>query len=595
MTFVAWDCAAGDAPSVVLPVTATLPIAPPDDSIDTNRIVVMGNGTVSALGPGPIDPDTGLAWEITKQITWEPTSATQPIFLQHNPPYLNLLGAAPRTITTKLIGSYHCDVNGYWTEERITDTTQASGGGSGGGPQGPPGPGYKATSTTSLVVGTGTKTFTTQSGLAYAAGARVRASSNGTPTSWMEGLVTAYSGTNLTFNVDLVSGSGTLADWNLNLAGVQGAQGVPGATGATGPQGPQGNPGATGAQGPQGIQGNPGATGPAGPTGPLGAMGPEGPGYEASSTDTFPIATGPLVVQTQAGLAYTPGARVRLAYQSDPSQWVEGPCTAYSGTSLSVNVDLTSALISPYNVPVLPNYLGGLTLSNDATTPNTVLDIAIGGASSDDNSALMVLAATGFTKNCNAAWSVGSGNGALATGTSLAASTWYHVFLIERIDTLVVDVLISTSATAPTLPTSYTKKRRIGSIKTDSSSHILGFTQLGDRFYWQPQTGWNEYSAATLAAATPTTLTLKLVPSGYSVVGIFNVAATVPGTVVSIAAMADVATAIGPTFGYTPSPGGYAQVFAHTNLSAQVIAQSSLALSGNFFFSSCGWFDNRGK
>jgi hypothetical protein len=446
MTFVPWDCAAGDAPSVVLPVTATLPIAPPDDSTDTNRIVVMGNGTVSALGPGPIDPDTGLAWEITKQITWEPTSATQPIFLQHNPPYLNLLGAAPRTITAKLIGSYHCDVNGYWTEERITDTTQASGGGSGGGPQGPPGPGYKATSTTSVVVGTGTKTFTTQSGLAYAAGARVRASSNGTPTSWMEGLVTAYSGTNLTFNVDLVSGSGTLADWNLNLAGVQGAQGVAGPVGATGPQGsqgPQGVPGPTGSTGPQGPQGNPGATGspgpagpgytatsgtsvpvtngaktfvtqaglaytvgararaasdgaptnwmegqvtaysgtsltvnvdltngsgtfadwninlagvygatgapgatgpagPAGPAGPLGAMGPEGPGYEATSTDTFPIATGPLVVQTQVGLAYTPGARVRLAYQSDPSQWVEGPCTAYSGTSLSVNVDLTS-------------------------------------------------------------------------------------------------------------------------------------------------------------------------------------------------------------------------------------------------------------
>jgi hypothetical protein len=346
------------------------------------------------------------------------------------------------------------------------------------------------------------------------------------------------------------------SDWNINVAGVQGQQGPSG--------------------GPAGV---------------------DGAGYLATSTTNAPIATGSVTVTTQAGLAYSIGARVRLSSHSAPSQWIEGLCTAYVGTSLTINVDLTSGMVPSfvYLVPILANYLGGLTLANDATSPNTVLDIATGCATSDDSSTIMSLSVGGFSKNCNAAWAVGNGNGALDSGASLAASTWYHVFAIMRIDTNIVDVLISTSATAPTLPASYTKKRRVGSIKTDGSSHILGFTQLGDRFYWQPQAGWNEYSAFSLAAATSTTLTLKFVPSGYSVVGIFNVAATVPGTVVSIAAMADVATAIGPTFGYTPSPGGYTQVFAHTNLSAQVIAQSSLALSGNFFFSSCGWYDNRGK
>jgi hypothetical protein len=48
----------------------------------------------------------------------------------------------------------------------------------------------------------------------------------------MEGLITAYSGTSLTINVALTNGSGTFANWTLNIAGTQGVQGPPGAAGA---------------------------------------------------------------------------------------------------------------------------------------------------------------------------------------------------------------------------------------------------------------------------------------------------------------------------------------------------------------------------
>ncbi|SCB33866.1 hypothetical protein GA0061098_1006175 [Bradyrhizobium shewense] len=85
-----------------------------------------------------------------------------------------------------------------------------------------PGPGYGGTSTTSLTIGTGSKAFTTQSGLAYTNGARVRASSAANTSNWMEGLAT-YSGTTLTINVDKTNGSGTLADWNFNIVGEPGA------------------------------------------------------------------------------------------------------------------------------------------------------------------------------------------------------------------------------------------------------------------------------------------------------------------------------------------------------------------------------------
>lgn len=87
------------------------------------------------------------------------------------------------------------------------------------GTNGTNGPGYLATSTSSLSIGTGSKAFTTQAGLAYTAGCRARASSAADTTNFMEGVVTAYSGTTLTVLIDRYGGSGSHNDWNINLAG----------------------------------------------------------------------------------------------------------------------------------------------------------------------------------------------------------------------------------------------------------------------------------------------------------------------------------------------------------------------------------------
>ena len=93
------------------------------------------------------------------------------------------------------------------------------------GAAGPTGPGYGATSTSSLTVGSGSTTFATQTGLAYSIGARARASSAANSANYMEGLVTSYTGTALIINVDTTGGSGTHADWNLNVAGNAGVAG----------------------------------------------------------------------------------------------------------------------------------------------------------------------------------------------------------------------------------------------------------------------------------------------------------------------------------------------------------------------------------
>jgi len=189
------------------------------------------------------------------------------------------------------------------------------------GDDGDDGAGYLATSTTSVSIGTGSKSFTTQSGLAYTAGARVRTSSAADTSNYMEGLVTAYSGTTLVVNMTRESGSGTFADWNINLAGDVGATGATGATGSTG-----------------------GA----------GATGATGPGYRATSASSVASGTGIKTFITQTGLAYSSGARVRVTNTADLDSFMEGVVFTYTSNILVIDVDLvtSSGTISSWNINV---------------------------------------------------------------------------------------------------------------------------------------------------------------------------------------------------------------------------------------------------
>lgn len=132
------------------------------------------------------------------------------------------------TVTTGAAGSPATVTNVGTAEEAILDFGIPQGDQGIQGIQGIQGKSYAATSTSSQTIGSsGTKTFTTQSGLAYQAGTRVRAASTANPTTvWMEGVVTSYSSTTLVFTADKSLGSGTLTSWTLNLAGQFGADGA---------------------------------------------------------------------------------------------------------------------------------------------------------------------------------------------------------------------------------------------------------------------------------------------------------------------------------------------------------------------------------
>lgn len=78
-------------------------------------------------------------------------------------------------------------------------------------------PGTSATSATSVFIGTGSKTFTIQTGKLFVAGMTLKADSNG---NWMIGSVNSYnSGTGeLVLNVTNVFGSGTLNSWTISIS-----------------------------------------------------------------------------------------------------------------------------------------------------------------------------------------------------------------------------------------------------------------------------------------------------------------------------------------------------------------------------------------
>jgi hypothetical protein len=162
---------------------------------------------------------------------------------------------------------------------------------------------------------------------------------------------------------------------------------------------------------------------------------------------------------------------------ADGSTWRDALSIAAATGAVSAAFGFVGAPDPSY----LRGYFSGLTLSNDATAPSSVLDIAAGVANASDSSALMKLPAA--MMKTTGAWAVGSGGGGLDAGT-VAASSWYHAFLILRPDTGVADILLSRSATSPTMPASYTKKRRLGAVKTDASGHLIAFKQVGNEFTW---------------------------------------------------------------------------------------------------------------
>jgi hypothetical protein len=255
-------------------------------------------------------------------------------------------------------------------------------------------------------------------------------------------------------------------------------------------------------------------------------------------------------------------------------------------------------------VQIIPyGHLWGLTLSTAGSS--ATFSVAIGQAVDSTNVDFMTLASS--ISKTTAAWAVGTGNGAWdGTGTNpTGASIWQHVHLIKRTDTGVVDILISASATSPTLPASYTEFRRIGSMKTNASNQWIAFNQFGNNFYWV--TGVND--STSIPTSTDTVYTLASVPTGVRVIpfvqiGLAGTSNTIGArirspdmnsTETAISASNGLATWDVVANGSTITRSAWANMPIITNTSAQVnIIADSLNSGNGFTLRTEGWYDFRG-
>ena len=139
----------------------------------------------------------------------------------------------------------------------------------------------------------------------------------------------------------------------------------------------------------------------------------------------------------------------------------------------------------------------GLTIKNNATTPNTEIDITASAA------VLVSPGGVAFSWNAGGTFTIDLGsNGAvnkLDTG-SIAASTVYYLYLISNGTT--TGGLASTSATSPTLPSGYTYSCRVGAMITDGSSNLYRTRQAGRKAQYVVTASTN--TAALPRAATGT-------------------------------------------------------------------------------------------
>ena len=256
-------------------------------------------------------------------------------------------------------------------------------------------------------------------------------------------------------------------------------------------------------------------------------------------------------------------------------------------------------------VPLPRGYLSGLQMSNDTDTDHDIA-VAVGECRDADLSVNISLASI-ITKQIDATWAAGDDAGGMNDGEAVGNATWYHVHLLSSADGVTVDAGFDTSLTAATLladtaviAAGLTKYRRLGSVLTDGSANIIGFTQVGNEFLWDNPPA--DISGAQPASALTRTLSVVI---GVKVHAIVNAGMThgatapiflylssldaddeAPSETSAPLATVTIVTATD----YEPTGPHYIR----TNVSGQIRSRASSA-DCTLIIATLGWIDRRGK
>jgi hypothetical protein len=257
--------------------------------------------------------------------------------------------------------------------------------------------------------------------------------------------------------------------------------------------------------------------------------GNDGNYFEITGTTTITaiasVAAGSLIaLEFQGILTFThnastlilPGAANIITAAGDTASFVSlgsGNWRCLSYQKANGTPPVATALPRGYAAGGLVTYISGTSIS-----------IGPGSFRDDADTENLLLAST-LTMSGNGAWVVGNNQPKDSSDLTLSNGMTVHWHIIKRVDTGVVDILRSASATSPVLPTNYTKSRRWKSFK---------FTSGAQTFQSFTHTPWNDmirYATSTLdvnltSPGTGSQLRTLNIPTGVVVEVFFNARGT---------------------------------------------------------------------
>ena len=203
------------------------------------------------------------------------------------------------------------------------------------------------------------------------------------------------------------------------------------------------------------------------------------------------------------------------AFSADPDLEIAvGAPADNSAISYDALANIPPATDTPYP----PAHLAGLGLTNGADADHEI-SIAAGSARDVADGVNMSLSGA-LTKDIEpiTGWAEGNNQPGFPNALSLAADTWYRVFVIAKPDGTTdggFDVSpVAVNLLSDAAGDGYTTYRQVGWIRTDSASNIRAFTQTGDLFlYNDPSSLTLDYNAAP-TPDTDTTITIGNAPAG---------------------------------------------------------------------------------
>lgn len=152
------------------------------------------------------------------------------------------------------------------------------------------------------------------------------------------------------------------------------------------------------------------------------------------------------------------------------------------------------------------------TIAPSAGNPTTRITFSAGTQRDSTNTTRINVAAP-ISKRLDAVWAAGTTNGGRDVAGAPAAGQTWHCFVIWNPTGPVIDALLSQSLANPTLPTGYTKFRRVGSIVLDGSALIRNFVQKPGRRFIYSGGPVVDYANQANGAGTPTSRAVT-VPTG---------------------------------------------------------------------------------